>query len=135
MQEISLACFKLGATKSPHAAGVTPAARASSLLFNPASWRALVIRLAMVMSTSLPRPDFRGLNFSFKHAKLPSNMNTEAERIIQALGGTSATAEFFRVYPGAVSQWRHKGIPKARLQTLSHSHPQLFQRPAKRKAA
>lgn len=53
-------------------------------------------------------------------------INEEACRIISALGGTGATAEFFEIKSASVSDWKKTGIPPARLKTLKHSHPQLF---------
>jgi hypothetical protein len=55
-------------------------------------------------------------------------MNTQAIEIIKKLGGTGKAADFFRVSPSAVSQWREKGIPGYRLHTLEHSHPQFFRK-------
>jgi hypothetical protein len=48
-----------------------------------------------------------------------------ANKIIDALGGTSAVAKLFEVTTGAVSQWRKKGIPKARLLHLKSIRPDL----------
>jgi len=53
-------------------------------------------------------------------------MNTTAQEIIEKLGGTTKTAQFFGVNPGAVSQWRRSGIPASRMQTLKYSHPTLY---------
>ncbi|WP_025135908.1 Cro/CI family transcriptional regulator [Achromobacter sp. DH1f] len=46
--------------------------------------------------------------------------------IIDALGGTGEAARLFEVTTGAISQWRTKGIPKARLQFLKLARPDLF---------
>jgi hypothetical protein len=46
--------------------------------------------------------------------------------IIDALGGTSATARLCAVKPSAVSQWRHVGIPDARLMYLRLARPKAF---------
>lgn len=40
--------------------------------------------------------------------------------------GTVALIEMFDVTKGAISQWRHKGIPKARLMYLELRRPDLF---------
>ena len=53
-------------------------------------------------------------------------MNTEAMRIIEALGGTSKAASICEVDDSAVSQWRHSGIPRARLLFLKAAYPKLF---------
>lgn len=46
--------------------------------------------------------------------------------IIDELGGTSAVAKLFEIQPASVSEWRTKGIPKARRQTLKLMRPDLF---------
>lgn len=56
----------------------------------------------------------------------------DANQLIDALGGTAATAKLFDVRAASVSEWRQKGIPKARMQTLRLMRPDLFaaQQPA-----
>jgi len=51
-------------------------------------------------------------------------MNTQ--QIINRLGGTLKTAALCDVTPGAVSQWIHTGIPKARLMYLRLIRPDIF---------
>ena len=46
--------------------------------------------------------------------------------IIDALGGTSATARLCKVSPAAVTPWRTKGIPEPRLMYLKLLRPDLF---------
>jgi hypothetical protein len=53
-------------------------------------------------------------------------MNTEANRIIDDIGGTSAVADLCDVTTGAVSQWRENGIPKARLMFIRLARPDVF---------
>jgi hypothetical protein len=54
--------------------------------------------------------------------------------IIDMLGGTSATARLCEVRPPSVSEWRHKGIPKAQLKFLRAIRPEVFgETPRKRK--
>jgi hypothetical protein len=56
------------------------------------------------------------------------------DEIIDALGGTSATALLCEVKDPAVSQWRKEGIPKARLMFLKEIRPAAFGiKPSKRK--
>lgn len=43
---------------------------------------------------------------------------TEASIIIDAFGGTKAMADIVGITPGAVSQWRYKGIPPITLRYL-----------------
>ena len=50
-----------------------------------------------------------------------------ASTIIDRLGGTTAVAELCEVRHQAVSQWRKKGIPKARLQYLRLARPAAFE--------
>lgn len=50
----------------------------------------------------------------------------EANRIIDELGGTSVVAELFEITTGGVSQWRTDGIPKPRLQYIQLLRPDLF---------
>jgi hypothetical protein len=51
----------------------------------------------------------------------------DANRVIDLLGGTYAAAKFFEVTPGAVSQWRSSGIPRARLMFLRAARPDVFE--------
>lgn len=46
--------------------------------------------------------------------------------IIDRLGGTSATARLCEVEPASVSEWRTKGIPKARMMFLRLAQPKVF---------
>ena len=57
----------------------------------------------------------------------------DANKIIDDLGGTSAVAQICNVTTGAVSQWRHDGIPEARLMYLKLLRPDVFK--DKKKAA
>lgn len=61
-------------------------------------------------------------------------MDKEANRIIDALGGTNATARMFEIEPPSVSDWRKTGIPKPRLMYLKIARPDLFA-PKRRKAS
>ncbi|MDP2688195.1 MAG: hypothetical protein Q8O62_13300 [Aequorivita sp.] len=45
--------------------------------------------------------------------------------LIQQIG-TAALIEMFEITKGAISQWRLKGIPKARLMYLELRRPELF---------
>lgn len=56
-----------------------------------------------------------------------------ASDIIDRMGGTSKVAQFFGICPASVSEWRQKGIPKARLLTLKYAKPELFDKPRKRR--
>ena len=51
----------------------------------------------------------------------------EANRIIDALGGTNKVAELCEIKPGSVSEWRTSGIPHARLMFLKLLRPELFE--------
>jgi len=54
-------------------------------------------------------------------------MDTEnPNTIIDALGGTSATARLCEVQPPSVSEWRKNGIPKAQLKFLKLARPDAF---------
>lgn len=46
--------------------------------------------------------------------------------IIDALGGTMAVARLLEVKGPSVSEWRYRGIPRARRQTLRLMRPDLF---------
>ena len=46
--------------------------------------------------------------------------------IIDALGGTFEVARLCEVRPPSVSEWRHKGIPRARLMFLRLARPDVF---------
>jgi hypothetical protein len=48
-------------------------------------------------------------------------------RIIDALGGSGATAVLCDVSSQAVSQWRRSGIPKARRMYLQIVRPEVFE--------
>lgn len=47
--------------------------------------------------------------------------------IIDRLGGTSETARLCEVQPPSVSEWRHKGIPRAQLKFLKAVRPDVFE--------
>lgn len=49
-----------------------------------------------------------------------------ANQIIDALGGSAEVARLCKVTVGAVSQWRHDGIPDARLMFLQLARPDVF---------
>jgi hypothetical protein len=49
----------------------------------------------------------------------------EDSKIIDALGGTGKVAELFGISTPSVCEWRHRGIPKARRQTLSLLYPEI----------
>ena len=53
-------------------------------------------------------------------------MDKTASELIDALGGTAATAKLCRVKPPSVSQWRKQGIPGARRQFLELVRPDVF---------
>lgn len=50
----------------------------------------------------------------------------DANKIIDELGGTSAVAELCQCKPPSVSEWRHAGIPPARLMYLQAIRPDVF---------
>jgi hypothetical protein len=58
----------------------------------------------------------------------------EANRIIDAMGGTSAVAEIFSITTGAVSQWREEGIPDSRLFSIKLLRKDLFKSTLKKAA-
>ena len=45
-------------------------------------------------------------------------MNTQAIKIIEALGGVAAVARIFKIAMPSVSNWKHEGIPDARMMYL-----------------
>lgn len=53
-------------------------------------------------------------------------MNTEAIKIIKALGGTAAVARLFDVRMPSISDWKKKGIPKARMMHIKAAHAQAL---------
>lgn len=57
----------------------------------------------------------------------------EANRLIDALGGTNKAATLCETSESAVSQWRTNGIPAPRLMFIKAVRPELFGAPAKRK--
>lgn len=53
----------------------------------------------------------------------------EANRIINAMGGTVKVSEIFNITTGAVSQWRDEnGIPDARMFSIKLMRPDLFKK-------
>lgn len=48
------------------------------------------------------------------------------DEIINALGGTNEVARLCEVRPPSVSEWRHLGIPKARMMFLRLAKPEVF---------
>ena len=57
---------------------------------------------------------------------MPNNGFMDANKIIDALGGTAAVARMCNVRPPSVSEWRRNGIPDARLQFLRLARPDVF---------
>lgn len=55
----------------------------------------------------------------------------EANRIIDAMGGTSRVAELFSITTGGVSQWRDDGIPESRMFSIKLLRPDLFKQSKK----
>lgn len=53
----------------------------------------------------------------------------EAVHVIEGLGGTRKAAQFFDISDQSVSDWRSKGIPKARLRHLRDVRPELLGQP------
>lgn len=49
------------------------------------------------------------------------------EQIIEALGGTSAVAKLCEVTLPSVSEWKQKGIPRARRMYLQVIRPEVFE--------
>lgn len=47
-----------------------------------------------------------------------------ANALIDELGGTSEVASMFKIKPPSVSEWRHLGIPEARLMYLRAVYPE-----------
>lgn len=50
------------------------------------------------------------------------SMNTQAIKTIDALGGTAQVSRLFDVRMASVSDWKQKGIPKARVMYLKAAH-------------
>ena len=57
-------------------------------------------------------------------------MDINANDVIDKLNGTGAVAKLCEVSPAAVSQWRHDGIPPARLMYVKLARPDVFEAPA-----
>lgn len=58
-----------------------------------------------------------------------TELNAEAIKVIDQLGGNSKAAEFCEVSKAAVSQWRHNGIPKHQRRFLKSARPEVFEDP------
>ena len=58
-----------------------------------------------------------------------------ASQLIDAMGGTAKVAQLCEVKPPSVSEWRVKGIPKARMMYLRLLFPEVFKdhQPASRR--
>jgi len=65
-----------------------------------------------------------------KQTNLKKIKQDEANRIIDAMGGTGAVAELFSITTGGVSQWRDDGIPDARMFSIKLLRPDLFNKAA-----
>jgi len=50
--------------------------------------------------------------------------------LIKKLGGTFVVAKMFSIRPPSVSEWKRKGIPKARRMYLEVVRPDLFKKNA-----
>jgi len=57
-----------------------------------------------------------------------------ASEIIDRLGGTTSTARLCEIRSASVSEWRRKGIPKARLLFLRLLRPDVFEQSASHEA-
>lgn len=53
----------------------------------------------------------------------------EANEIIKKLGGTKKAAELCGVSKGAVSQWRHNGVPRGHYNFIKAVRPDVFDDP------
>lgn len=65
----------------------------------------------------------------------PSIIAMNASEIIDKLGGTVAVARICDVKSPSVSEWRHRGIPRAQLKYLQLLRPDIFGIKRKKKAA
>jgi hypothetical protein len=63
------------------------------------------------------------------------SFDPEANRVIDAIGGTAAVAKLCEVNMQAVSQWRRNGIPAARRQFLRLACPDAFDAQPSERAA
>jgi hypothetical protein len=52
----------------------------------------------------------------------------DVRQVIEAFGGTNATARLCDITPGAVSQWIRNGIPKPQLNFLKAKRPKVFKK-------
>ena len=50
------------------------------------------------------------------------------DEIIDALGGTSKTAQLCKVKDPSVSEWRRFGIPSARMMFIEIARPDIFKK-------
>jgi hypothetical protein len=57
---------------------------------------------------------------------MKKELNPEAVELIARFGGAAKIAVLCEITVGAVSQWRHNGIPKAQLNFLKLKRPDLF---------
>lgn len=55
-----------------------------------------------------------------------TNDQYDAKQVIEAFGGTTATARLCNITKGAVSQWVRNGIPQPRLMFLKVKRPKVF---------
>jgi len=53
-------------------------------------------------------------------------MNTNAVKVIDALGGTAKVARLFDIQMASVSDWKQSGIPRARMMYLEAVHPKAL---------
>lgn len=59
---------------------------------------------------------------------LGMDTHSQHSRIVDELGGTVAVARLCEISPASVSEWRQKGIPRARLMFLRLARPDVFER-------
>ena len=50
----------------------------------------------------------------------------DSNKAIDLIGGTTAAAAFFEVKKQSVSEWRQKGIPRARVMYLRAVRPDIY---------
>ncbi len=62
-------------------------------------------------------------------------IRSEANRVIDGLGGTVAVSALCNITTGAVSQWRNNGIPDSRMMYFMVIRPDLFNKQKEKIAA
>lgn len=101
-------------------------------------WKSVDFMLRMLSARALSEMlifPLSVLRLSPMNMEITSLGQIDPNTVIDGIGGTVAVAKLCDLTSGAVSQWRHNGIPKAQLNYLRLARPDFFASLEAKKAA